>query len=369
VIARLVPAATTAAVALSLIGAAGASAHNGHEGERVVLERVTPPVDGVGLRVIPGAFGKLELTTSGATVARVLGASGEPFLRIGPRGVEANAAAPEWYQDNEPLGIAKVPPAARRGAPARWIRVSTQRTWGWFDHRLHPAGSGAVSSWSVPLAVGRRRVVAVGRVEPAAGAVELRLGGGRVAPGVTVTAVDQPASALRLRNERPTPVSVLGPDGEVFARIGPRGAEVNVRSTAWQATAQYRARDLLSSVIDPGAKPDFLLIGSAPELIWPDPRLLPPEALSAYEEGRLGRLATWTVPVVVGGARRAISGTTLLTAASEPARAQPPRAAAPAAGGGAESEGGGLRIAIAIVIGSALISGLAFKLRRRRSRC
>ncbi|MBI5105880.1 MAG: hypothetical protein HZB46_13030 [Solirubrobacterales bacterium] len=305
--------ALAVAAALALLAPAAADGHAGHEGERPVVDGVAPAVAGVEVRVVPDSFGKLALSTRGGVTATVLGSAGQPILRVGPRGVEANAAAPEWYADNEPLGIAQVPAAAKASAPPRWRRVSVQRTWGWFDHRLHPAGK-LVRRWAVPLRVDGRTVQVRGRVLPAAGALEVRPAGAAPVAGAQVAGVGQPALALSLRATGGRTVAVRGPDGELFARVGPKGAEVNVRSPAWAPTAQYRNRDLLGSVADPDAPPKMVLISPEPRLVWPDPRLLPAKALPAKATGEQ-EVARWSIPVSSGGASATLRGTTVLAVA------------------------------------------------------
>jgi len=358
------------AAVLSVALSSAAPAHEGHQGERVVVEGISPELDGIEVRAVPGTFGKVELSVTGPQAAVVLGASGQPILRVGPRGVEANAAAPEWYEDNEPLGIAQAPSSARRGAPARWKRVSVRRSWEWFDHRLHPAGSGR-QQWSIPIVLGTVKGKARGRIEPANGTLSLRLDREQPRTGLTVTAIDAPTSAVRLRNEGATRVRVLGPDGEVFARIGPRGAEVNVRSSVWLATAQFRRRDLLETVIDPEAKPQFVLISSEPELIWPDPRLLADRPLPTVRAGEQTpvRVATWSIPVVLegGGGRVAIEGSTVLgPSAAEPGRTGVAADAAVAAADDDAPDDSWVLIVIGLVAAVALFSGAALVLRSRR---
>jgi len=353
-----------------------AAAHPGHAGEWVAVDEIAPHMAGVAVRSVPGALGKLALTTSAGTTATVLGSQGQPLFRVGPHGVDANAAAAEWYEDNEPLGIAQVPPAAGPSAPVRWVRVSTQRTWEWFDHRLHPPGR-SLHDWTIPLAVGSTRASIRGRIVKASGTLKLRLDTPRLAAGVRVSAIDTPASALRVRNDRSTPIRVLGPDGEVFARIGPRGAEVNVHSSLWLATAQLRNRSLLESVIDPPAKPRFVLVGTEPELIWPDSRLRPRAPWPSEHTGpSAGRrevaLARWSVPIAIGDSGRAsqaIDGATLITSVAEAAPALRPgtRGSGQEAGRGESDAGsGGALLAIAIVALTAMAVIGAMLLRQRR---
>ena len=356
---------TAAAAAILVVVLAGpAPAHQGHEGELPVIDGISPAVDGVQVRIVTGGLGKLALSTTGSTTAQVLGTAGQPILRVGPKGVEANAASPEWYQDNEPLGIAQVPASAKPDAPARWVRVSTERYWEWFDHRLHKAGP-RVDRWSVPLVVNGAKAEIRGHIVTVAATLEVRPEGS--APdGVTVTGINKPNS-VQLVNGGDSPVSVLGPDGEVFARIGPDGTSVNVHSPAWLATAQYQNRDLLTSVIDPEAKPEFLLLSQQAELIWPDPRLAPRGSLVEEVSGLREpvEVGTWSIPVVTGGKRESIGGATLLTPGS--GEEDPPGGGGPPVA--ASDDGGflssGLTIFLAIAATLAVIGGAVLVVRSR----
>ena len=48
----------------------------------------------------------------------MLAEHGEPFLRIGPDGVEANLASPSWYLTNQPFGAGQLPAERHRPTPA-----------------------------------------------------------------------------------------------------------------------------------------------------------------------------------------------------------------------------------------------------------
>jgi hypothetical protein len=367
----LLLAAVTGALACAPI----AGAHLGNLSQRIVVDGLSPATPGVQVRSVESAIGKLALTTSGATSAEVLGTAGQPILRSGPAGVQANAAAPEWFTDNEPLGIATVPPTATPRAATRWVPVSAQRTWEWFDHRLHPAGARVVR-WSIPLRVDGARVVAHGRVTKAAGVFGLRARAAGLPPGTHLSVVERPVPALRLGNDARTPISVLDADGGLFARIGPTGVEVNVRSPAWPATAQFRNRDLLGSVIDRRATPKLVLLSATPELVWPDarlvPRALPRAAAGPRPVASPVRIASWSIPVVVGdrpGRPATISGTTVIQpqpADKSSAPVSPIAARGLGSSGDPDDKGGGLGIVLIIVAASALLCGGALIVRSRR---
>ena len=182
--------------------------------------------------------------------------------------------------------------------------------------------------------------------------------------------LDTPTSALRVRNDRPSAVQVMGSEGEVFARIGPRGAEVNVRSPVWLATAQHRGRDLLTSVIDAAAAPQFLVLSKEPELIWPDPRLLPRTPLPVVRRGQRTAipLARWSVPIRTGGGGEhvAVRGSAVIAqSAVEGVPTQLP-AAAPDAEPDDGSGGSSALLLFGLAGAVALLCGAALLLRSRR---
>jgi hypothetical protein len=170
--------------ALLLVGAAPAAAHAVGTGAtptnyRTVVLSVAPPVPGLTVRVLE-AGNKLELTDHSGQQVVVLGYDGEPYLRVGPFGVEENERAPSTFLNRSALPLArqKVPPQADPAAPPRWRRVASQPVAIWHDHRSHWSGQGAppgvraapgreqvvVPSWQVPLRVGSRTVLVSGEI-------------------------------------------------------------------------------------------------------------------------------------------------------------------------------------------------------------
>ena len=353
------------AVSLWLAGAGPAPAHVGHDGGQLVIEGIEPAEKGVLVTAVPGAIGKLRLSTTGATTVEVLGSTGQPMLRVGPGGVDANATSPDWYAVNEPLGIAQVPATAKPTARERWTRVSKRRSWEWFDHRFHPPGK-PVYKWTIPIRVDGEPATIRGRIAGLAGTFEPKPDAKGLPPGVTVSGVPGPMPSLGVASSGDARVSVLGPDGEVFARIGAEGAEVNVRSTIWVPTAQAANRDLLESVIDPSAKPQFVTARRSQDMIWPDPRILPRRLATGAAEP--GDAAEWTVPLLVGGKRVTVRGTTVVAAPKVEATPAPVPTAQPTEVAAAEAVKSGSTVIIlgAIAAAVAVLAAGALVVRRRR---
>jgi hypothetical protein len=351
------------AVAVFLALAGPAAAHPGHN-SRIIVEDVSPAVKGVEVTAVSDGVGKIRLATSGSTVAEVLGNDGEPILRIGPGGVDANTASPDWYRVNEPLGIAEVPPTAKPGAPVQWVRVSAVRRWEWFDHRFHPSAK-PIFQWAIPLRVDGKPAKIRGHIAASAGTFQITPATAGLPAGVTVTGISGPLPSIKVANDGRKPVTVLAPGGEPFARIGHNGTKINVRSSVWVPTAQTGNRSLLDSVIDPSAQPKFELVSPTADLIWPDPRVVPTPA-----QVNAGKGSKWTFPLeTADGKRVTVSGSTKLVAAKpEPSPSSTPVAAATATAAGADS-GGGSGSTTAILLGAAagivLLAGVALVARRR----
>jgi len=130
------------------------------------LTSPSEPVPGVHVTLLPGrAPGLLVRNASGRTLL-VLGADGEPFLRIAPDGVEANFASRTWQRSarstSTPVEGAALAVAARAGAA--WHRVSPAPRFAWVDPRAlatspppEDAREAEPRAWSVPMQLGERR--------------------------------------------------------------------------------------------------------------------------------------------------------------------------------------------------------------------
>lgn len=109
---------------------------------RTLVDPIVPRVPGLAVRPVDLGT-RLELTNDGTTEVVVLGYDGEPYLRVGPRGVFENVRSPATYL-NRTLRLDEasepVPPIADPDAEPRWRRVDDGRTARWHDHRAHWMG-------------------------------------------------------------------------------------------------------------------------------------------------------------------------------------------------------------------------------------
>jgi hypothetical protein len=305
-------AVAAAALAIVLVGGAGrAVAHEVDPSVLTVIDEVTPAVAGLHVEVATSVTTQLVVANDTGEVLEVLDERRQPFVRIGPDGVEANLAAAAWYSTNQPFG-GTVPPGTGPDEPPRWARVSTERTWGWFDHRLHPSDvprlGGGRPVFEVPMRLGARDVVVRGHLEPRTTMPRFSAALRSVpdpSTGLVVQLLDGRAPGLFARYSGAGEAIVEGADGEPFLRLRPTGAEVNRRSPTWVFTAQARGEALDGAEADPGAPPEWSLVGPTPSYAWLDPRAL------IGEVGDDPVTLEWAVPVVVAGQRVEVLGTSL----------------------------------------------------------
>lgn len=148
---------------------------------RTTLRSVSPRVAGVHVRVVD-LGNKLELTNRTAVDVVVLGYDGEPYLRVGPRGVYENLRSPATYLNRTRAGTTDVPAiasSARATTPPRWHRVGGGHTAIWHDHRVHWMGASlpavvqrdpgafhrVTARWVVALRYGGRPVSVIGYLD------------------------------------------------------------------------------------------------------------------------------------------------------------------------------------------------------------
>lgn len=128
------------------------------------LEGGSRPVPGVDVGLLGGqAVPTVTIRNESGRPLVVLGAGGEPFLRVA-EAVEANLASPTWVQVGRALG--RTPNAvADPAAPPQWETISEGHLASWADFRSRPpdseprlppsaARSIEVRRWSIPVRIG-----------------------------------------------------------------------------------------------------------------------------------------------------------------------------------------------------------------------
>jgi hypothetical protein len=342
----------------ALIGLAArpASAHAGDELSHPIYEQMSPLVAGFDAQVVFSANYELLVANHTPEPVTFLADSGEPFLRIGPAGVEANFASPTFYDSNSPEGLSSYPDRAKPGAdvPPQWHKIAAKPEWGWYDHRLHPAGAtvppevirankvAVLGRWTIPLRYGDQPGALVGRFEfqpPIGSYAMVQKSSQTPAAGIKIQVVSASVvPAIFVENLSPDPVIVLGKDGEPFARIGPKVTEVNTKSPTWAAVQQALGHDP-SDEVDAAAAPTWSQVSDTPRWSWLEfraaaPKTDPPKGI--VERSGPTTLKAWSIPILIGAKKSAVEGVTQFVPIAELRRR--------AAGGGASSSGGGPKL-------------------------
>jgi hypothetical protein len=156
-----------------VIARGGFESLHGHGHFRSNLD--APAIDGLELRLAEGPVPALFVRNETGRMLFVEGRSGEPMLRIGPDGVEANLRSPSYYT-SAALTIASVPSMADATADPRWRQVSSQPVWAWLEYRAAVdtemqqrdelgAERRTISQWVSPMTLAGRPLEVGGSVE------------------------------------------------------------------------------------------------------------------------------------------------------------------------------------------------------------
>jgi hypothetical protein len=331
-------AVVAAALAVGLAvgpAAAPAAAHSGDGLTQPVIDEVSPLPPGITVQVAYSVNYELLVGNKTPQVIAFLADSGEPFLRIGPAGVEGNFNSPTFYASNAPEGLSRPPDRAKPGpdVPPAWQKISAQPEWGWYDHRLHPTVSyvppaiirankrAVLGTWRIPFRVeapggpGQPGEVK-GRFEfrpPTGSYTMVQQSTPTPADGVKIQVVPSATvPAVFVENLGAAPVVFLGRDGEPFARIGPKVTEVNVKSPTWAEIEQARGHDPPAEV-DSAAAPQWQQVADTPRWTWPEFRAAAPKAdppAAVVEAGKAVTVRKWSIPYVIADRRATVDGVT-----------------------------------------------------------
>ena len=124
---------------------------------------MTPSVAGLHVSVRDlGA--RIEVRNDTAYDVVIFGYEGEPYLRVGPRGVYENGRSPSLFINRTKSISAATPSSYDAHAAPEWRRVGGGRTVSWHDHRVHwmgasepsvvrdsPGRAHLISNWVVAL--------------------------------------------------------------------------------------------------------------------------------------------------------------------------------------------------------------------------
>ncbi|HEX9887919.1 MAG TPA: hypothetical protein VGA69_00450 [Nitriliruptorales bacterium] len=138
---------------------------------RAALDGGPVSVDGVTATILDGPVPAMVVQNDGSRPVVVLGAQGEPFLRVTPRGVDANLASPTWH-DVTRLEVGRTVPGlpADASAPPAWEQVAAVPRIAWLELRAHvpdmapadPSQPSVARRWTVPLRIGDREIRVAG---------------------------------------------------------------------------------------------------------------------------------------------------------------------------------------------------------------
>jgi hypothetical protein len=189
----------------------------------------------VGIRPEPTAFrfrvieagSRLEVRHLTGEPLVVLGYDGEPYLRVGPDGVDNNLQSPSTYINRTRDRLEAVPDGVDPANPPRWERVSDEPVARWHDHRAHWMGSQRpdtvaaapdriqrIQDWETVVVQGDVRYTVSGTLDWVPGPS----GRPKLAVGAIVGAVPIVA-ALFARNERRRRVSAVALVGVMLAGL------------------------------------------------------------------------------------------------------------------------------------------------------
>lgn len=199
----------------------------------------------------------------------ILGQDGQPFLRLSPRGTEANTRHPDWLKTYLPGGLPGRKPET--GDAPLWKLVKKSPHWGWFDPRLKATEQKAGDRWRIP-------VLLDGKPSEITGNFKTSLHKGywqaswtslpALPPGVSLMLIPGQPYGMMLSNNSPQPVTIFGRDNEPFIRISAKGTEAHLGSSLWQETAAQQG--LRAEPSNP--KSPWVMLSEAQRYTWIEPR-------------------------------------------------------------------------------------------------
>ena len=139
-----------------------------------VLRSDEKPAEGVTVAVVSAQVPAIFLQNTSPQPVTVLGAEGEPFVRIGPT-VEVNLHSPSYIQMQQAIaktaesaeGVGQVEADAE--SPPNWQQVQKSPQWRWLEFRAAPPPGDppkelaeredptTVKTWKVPILIGQNR--------------------------------------------------------------------------------------------------------------------------------------------------------------------------------------------------------------------
>ena len=306
-----------------------AEAHGGGAPARPVVRAVEPASAGITATAVFVGDWRIELTSTSRETVSVLDDTGRPFLRFAPNGVEADYGARAWHEGNVTTVPGRVVSSyVTPDSPPEWRPVTANPTWSWFDARIRPERdllspqlvqanvATRLRDFEIPIRVGEQpgRIAGYLEFEPRNGVYRHRiLTGSRPVAGLEVEEVlGRTVPTLALDNQTGETITILGRDGEPFARLDGEFVEANLASPTWVEVSQSN-RVVPTVRADASAPPQWQRISEGPRWSWPDFRSRPPDTElppTTLAKGGSVVVKRWAVPLEVGSRRIDIRGIT-----------------------------------------------------------
>lgn len=286
-------------------------AHGVRTDIRITLD--APKIAGLIVELHQGDIApQIVLENRSGKILEILDTAGRPFLRIGPKQVEADVVSHDWKASLNPIerpARIAVPPKPK------WRTIRKEPSYGWFDSRLD----------SEPILI-PKPVVAVGKpvklqdwviaarldgkpfgiqgqfvYQPAPqGSVQVVMRSAKaLAPGIALMLASGVTPALLIQNRSAQTVSVLDAKGQAFLRIDSQGVRADTSSAAWQAASAVPAH--------PQQKAGWQKVSTAKNFSWLEPRLKY-RGPAPKDPAKPQTLGEWRLPLLIEQQRIEVSG-------------------------------------------------------------
>ena len=168
---------TLLAIALAIGLSVPAKGHTGVPGFRTRVTQISPPVKGIEISTLSGDD-QIYLWNRTETPVTVMGYDGEPYLIIGPSGVQENQNSPTRYSNKDRYARLPIPKTATATAKPAWKHLGTSPAIAWHDHRAHwmtpalppivagdPRTAHHIFDWKIPIRFGTQPVTLAGTLD------------------------------------------------------------------------------------------------------------------------------------------------------------------------------------------------------------
>ncbi len=298
--------------ALFLLLAENAGAHGVRTDVRIALD--APKISGLTVELHQGDIApQIVLENRTGKMLEILGSAGQPFLRVGPKQVDADVRSHEWKASLNPIEKPARTPAPQK---PQWRTIREQPSYGWFDSRL---GVEPVQIPKPVVAVGKpvklQDWVIAARLDgkpfeirgefvyqptPKGSVQVLMRSSNTLAPGITLQLAPGGTPALLIQNRSDKSVSVLDESDQPFLSIESGGVRANTSSAAWRTASAIPPH--------PASKVGWQKISPARSFSWLEPRLKYKGA-PLQDPSQAQTLGEWRLPFLIDKQRVEVSGT------------------------------------------------------------